>query len=524
MGFFGQENYSKKVLKHFRNPHNYGRIENADAIGKVGNSRCLIPETKIHANDKMKKISELTDEHVLTHDGYYRKILQKFVRNHEGTIIRIKNNFGSVSLTPEHMLFALKIPKRWKFNYTKNRKKLKAAWYHATDIEKGDFAVYPIMKEVENKEKIKTNIKKLKWDHRSKEIPVEIIVDDDFLRLSGYFLSEGCIRDKITQAYIAFAFNIKEHEYAKDVAAITKKIFSLDCKIKEIPERKTLMLSVYSAPLMRFFKNLFGKGAENKSIPHFMMVLPSEKQRSLISGLWRGDGYINLERKNPRAGYSTISYQLVQQIKTLLLRQGIVPSVYTEEEKTVKSVKHKKTYRIHVSDRDSLLKLANLLGKNASMKIKSAKHFWVDENYFYTPIRGIEELDYNGAVINLEVDESKSYTSDSFCIHNCGDVMWLYIKVKPSGRDVMQAKITDAKFETFGCVAAIATSSMVTDLTKGKTIEEALKITKDNIVEKLGYLPHIKIHCSMLAIDALHEAIYQYISANKFRIPKHLAE
>ena len=86
----------------------------------------------------------------------------------------------------------------------------------------------------------------------------------------------------------------------------------------------------------------------------------------------------------------------------------------------------------------------------------------------------------------------------------CGDVMWLYIKVDKND------KIKDIKFETFGCVAAISTSSIITDLVKGKTIKEALKITKDNIIESLGGLPKIKYHCSILAVDALKEAIKNY--------------
>lgn len=107
----------------------------------------------------------------------------------------------------------------------------------------------------------------------------------------------------------------------------------------------------------------------------------------------------------------------------------------------------------------------------------------------------------------------------------CGDTMWLYIKVNNNKKkDVMQFKITDVKFETFGCVAALATSSMITDLAKGKTIEDALKIKRENIVKKLGGLPLIKTHCSVLAIDALHEAIYQYLLKNKFKIPKQLQE
>lgn len=86
----------------------------------------------------------------------------------------------------------------------------------------------------------------------------------------------------------------------------------------------------------------------------------------------------------------------------------------------------------------------------------------------------------------------------------CGDLMWAYIKVKDN-------KIADIKIKTFGCVAAIATSSMVTDLAKGMEIEEALKVTNKDVAEALEGLPPIKMHCSNLAADALHRAIEDYL-------------
>ena len=85
----------------------------------------------------------------------------------------------------------------------------------------------------------------------------------------------------------------------------------------------------------------------------------------------------------------------------------------------------------------------------------------------------------------------------------CGDVMKLTIKVKDD-------HIVDAKFKTFGCGAAIATSSMVTELVKGKTLEEALKISNKTVIEALDGLPKNKIHCSVLAEDALKAAIKDY--------------
>jgi nitrogen fixation NifU-like protein len=90
----------------------------------------------------------------------------------------------------------------------------------------------------------------------------------------------------------------------------------------------------------------------------------------------------------------------------------------------------------------------------------------------------------------------------------CGDMMTIYIKVKDN-------RLEDIKFKTFGCGAAIATSSMLTELAKGKTLEEALKITRANVADALDGLPPIKMHCSNLAADALHAAIEDYYKKHK---------
>ena len=90
----------------------------------------------------------------------------------------------------------------------------------------------------------------------------------------------------------------------------------------------------------------------------------------------------------------------------------------------------------------------------------------------------------------------------------CGDVMKIYLKIdqNKSGQD----EIKDIKFETLGCGAAIATSSMLTEMVKGKTIEEALKVEKLDIAKELGGLPEPKLHCSILAHDALADAVKNY--------------
>jgi len=85
----------------------------------------------------------------------------------------------------------------------------------------------------------------------------------------------------------------------------------------------------------------------------------------------------------------------------------------------------------------------------------------------------------------------------------CGDVMKMYLEIKDN-------KITDIKFETLGCAAAIAVSSILTDMAKGMALDDVLKLTKDDVIKELGGLPDPKIHCSMLGVDALHQAINNY--------------
>ncbi len=90
----------------------------------------------------------------------------------------------------------------------------------------------------------------------------------------------------------------------------------------------------------------------------------------------------------------------------------------------------------------------------------------------------------------------------------CGDAMQLYIKIEDD-------KIVDAKFRTFGCGAAIAVSSMITEMIKGKTLDEALSISKEAVAQELGGLPPQKMHCSNLGADALKKAIEDYRSKKK---------
>ena len=93
----------------------------------------------------------------------------------------------------------------------------------------------------------------------------------------------------------------------------------------------------------------------------------------------------------------------------------------------------------------------------------------------------------------------------------CGDIMKMFLKIDNN-------VITDVKFKTFGCGAAIATSSRATEMVKGKTIDEALKITNKMVADSLGGLPPVKVHCSLLAEQAVHAALWDYAQKNHITI------
>ncbi len=93
----------------------------------------------------------------------------------------------------------------------------------------------------------------------------------------------------------------------------------------------------------------------------------------------------------------------------------------------------------------------------------------------------------------------------------CGDIMRMYL-------DIQDNIVKDAKFKTFGCGAAVATSSMATELVIGKTVEEALKVTNKAVMEALDGLPPVKVHCSLLAEEAIHAALWDYATKNHLEI------
>lgn len=500
--------YNEKVMDHFNNPRNVGEIKDADGIGEVGNPTCLTPSSLIQINSSVAAISDVgQDIKVLSHDGFFHRAIKTFERDYKGEIYRIKvGNMGQFEVTPDHLIYGLKIASSpHKF---KAAKKQILDWHAANELEKGDFLAFPIPKEEIDIDFYGLNLDKEKYDFRSNELPAKVKISKDFLRLIGFYLAEGSVRTETCKGEVTFTFGSHEKPYIKEIEKSIQRIFELRAKTTPRSNNST-NISIYSAPLARFFQNEFGRGAINKKIPQWIMVLPPEKQKALLYGLWNGDGYLNQKA----AKFVTISEKLAHQVKLLLLRQKIIFSFLETEEKGM----HKKHYSIYLKNQDSLAKMAKIIENDFKPKKrqKYPKKSWYDEDYYYVPVKKTGKISYRGMVYNLEVEEAHTYTTNAACVHNCGDIMKMYIKInkKPKTKNQKPEEyIEDIKFQTFGCGAAVASSSIVTELIKGKSLSEAEKLSSQGVAEALGGLPPIKMHCSNLGAQALHEAIKDYRS------------
>ncbi len=492
--------YTKNVLKIFKHPKFVGEIKNPSGVGEVGNPTCILGETLIVNNPRIENIANMEkNDRVLDHNGGFSNVTKTFVRDYNGQIYTLDVwNLGKIKLTPEHNVFATKINRfRDKFRH---HKKFYPDWYAASELKKGDYALYPIPKETIDRRLMEFDIPTFKYDFKSKKLPAKIKVDNAFLKLVGFYLAEGHVRVNKCKGTLGFTFGSHEEHYVKETIELLKTVFGLDYS-KIYRERNSININCYSAKLARFFEKHFGKGAKLKVLPHWMLLLPKKKQDAIISGLWQGDGYVN----GRTAKFVTISEKLAYQTAFLLLRQQILFSFLISPERGM----HKQSYSIYIKEQDSLKRIAKLVKKQINFpKIKEARHrSWYSNGYLYVPIRNVFSEKFSGKVYNLEVEPSHSYVSSVATLHNCGDMMTVYIKVKND-------RITDIKFKTFGCVAAIAASEALCALAKGKTIGDALKITPKDIANYLGGLPNIKYHCSILGEEALKKAIEDYLKRN----------
>jgi Fe-S cluster assembly protein SufB len=477
--------YTEKVLDHFRNPRNMGKMENPDGVGKVGNPKCG-DVMVIYIKVKDEKINDIKfqtfgcipkDEEVTIDRGYWEKvsntppnlinrygncvdIKKRYVREYNGKLLEITpfvSTYNSFMLTPTHPVLAIKRGwmKKKRIYSSKctwlnvDKKELLSTdpyYVDAYDLSVGDYLVFPYLNSTKDDDNL----------------------SNDFLKLLGYYLSEGYFAAK--GGTVAFAFNKNEAKNIKELESLILKVTGKNPKIRI--RNNVAEVYVCSRSLVRYLYKHGGKLAKNKKMSEEIMKLPAKKQWNIFLTYLKGDG--NIYKRRPKDSYTyrvdTVSRTLVIQMQQILARNGIFASIK----------KFKK--RIHTIE-GRTVKGSDIY--NLSFKLDK-KHKFVKktDKYFLVPIRKIQEKHYKGNVYNFEVNsEDHSYLVKGFAVHNC--------------------------------TAAIATSSITTELVKGKTINEVSKLTRDDVAKELGGLPALKMHCSNLAADALKEAIKDYRNKNK---------
>lgn len=456
-------------------------VESLRSISKdieVIPAHCLLPEGLVHTQDSVKPINSVHEgEKVITHKGRAKTVKKIYKREYSGNILKIipaclKEN---TRITTEHPIYAIKSFKDCKnMSHTickpacaylkrgcKNKRFLdyQPEWIQAKDLKKGDIVLFPRPKEIIDKKFIHLDkeikgffldnklIKPKKGKINKKNIGINNIINisGSFCRLAGYYLAKGYIsRDKIS-----FTFNKEEKKYIEDVKLLMNKVFGENIQSSEEKEEsKGRTISFYSKILKEFFKMFYGKNifrAQNKKMPSWFMNLPIAKQKEIIIGWWRGD-----------AGYTT-SKELANQIKIIMIRMGIIPSIYVTLAKDVNQRRKYKNCLIkerEITAKNDCYHLHNLSFFKENLDLLDTKEFskfktrldrrkcWIDDNYVYLPITRIEEESYKGEVYNLEVEEDNSYLTESMAVHNCW-TPWFSLFGSKSGFDTVEQCFKD---------------------------------------------------------------------------------
>jgi NifU-like protein involved in Fe-S cluster formation len=482
-------NYTKELTKRFRNPKFVKKLKNPNAVGEVGNIRCgdiMRLELEIKDN-KIKDIGFQTygclppkeevlikegdwvdvslvniGESVLNGGGRKTKVIENYVRDYKGDLITITpfvSTFNSISLTPEHPILCIK--RKWLKSARKtsskcdwlrvNEKELLSTKPEFIKTEDAEVADYIIF--VPNRRVVDSDI-----------------LTEDIMKLIGYYLAEGYIT--ANGSAINFAFNKNEIEYITEVKELLNKIIGKPAK--ERTRNNVTEVYICSVKWADFFIKICGKYAQHKKLSDEILILPFEKQWKMIETYIKGDDNIYIRRNgnSPTYRITTASRNLAIQIQEILARGRIFASI-------------KKDKRIRENHYIEGRKVPYNQYYEISFKLEKRNKFYHSNGkYILVPIKKIEKKSYNDKVYNFQVNgEPHSYLVKGFAVHNCP--------------------------------AAIASSDVVCELAKGKTLEQAEKLTKDDIIKKLKKMPPIKIHCSVLGIEALKKAIKDYEKKTK---------
>jgi 2-oxoglutarate/2-oxoacid ferredoxin oxidoreductase subunit beta len=369
---------------------------------------CVVGDTLVLSNPSVKQIQLVKPgDKVLNASGEYDRVAARIRHRYYGPMYRIRvKAFGQIVATPEHPFVAV----RRTSGRHKHNSEFVESKVEASSLKLGDYLVFPVMKTVVDSDRFTIEYRKKAKDTRSKTIPHEVPMSDNWLRLVGYYIAEGSSHKRS----LIFSFNKGETKYIDDVMTLMERLFGLRGSVNQ-GEGDGVDLVFNSSYLAEFFESIFGPDAEDKHVPHDFMFLPPPKQAALISGLWRGDG----DFKKSKARYTTTSVVLAEQMKMLLLRQGIVPTTTIEPAHGI----HGTAYRLYVSYWRDCNRLAEIVGVANHRENNRDKRSSVLKNgKVYLPVSKIETFQFDGYVYDLSMDDpSHTFVTSVTASGNCGD-------------------------------------------------------------------------------------------------------
>ncbi|MDV3293371.1 MAG: thiamine pyrophosphate-dependent enzyme [Nitrososphaerales archaeon] len=369
---------------------------------------CVTGDTLVLSNPSVKQIQLVQPgDRVLNASGEYNRVAARIRHRYYGPMYRVRvKAFGEISATPEHPFVAV----RRKWGRHRHNTEFVEEKVEASSLRVSDYLVFPVMQTIVDIPTFRIEYQRRTKDTRSKPLPEEVAVDDDFLRLAGYYISEGSAHKRT----LIFSLNKKETKLIYEVESLMESLFALRAKVVEA-EGQGVDVTFNSSHLSEFFESVFGADAEEKRIPHTFMFLSPSRQAALIRGLWRGDG----DFKRSKARYTTTSVVLAEQMKMLLLRQGIVPITSIEPAHG----NHRTAYRVYVSYWRDYNKLAEIVGvPNRRQNIRDKRSSVLKDGKVYLPVSKIQTFQFDGYVYDLSMDDpSHTFVTSVTASGNCGD-------------------------------------------------------------------------------------------------------
>jgi (E)-4-hydroxy-3-methylbut-2-enyl-diphosphate synthase len=372
---------------------------------------CLPPGETVMTERGFAPIEWLqAGDRVLTHEGGFEEVTAVDVHPYEGELVEIvARGAPPVRMTPNHPVYALTRSSRVTTDRTRweNVADLvdradEPAWYAADQITRDHVLLCPIVQG--------------EYDLCAVPEDTALLLDERFLTLAACYAAEGSIGGTQGRTHQIFlSFGIHEMELAEEARAILCG-FGSSVSLRVRADRNTCEVIAHCSHLAGLMARLFGRRAENKRLPAWMLTLPKDRQRTLLRTLWQCDGYVGVVNGYPRATYVTVSAALASAVHQLLLRQGIPARLGSRD-----PANRQRVYSVNVTSADGLRRFSQALGVPISLPDRrtGTGRLGLDDRYLYLPVLGTRRVAYAGPVHNLDVARAHTYVSALCLVHNC---------------------------------------------------------------------------------------------------------